>query len=260
MRGRSARASGTRKTVLLGVDRLDYTKGIRHRIKAFGELVEDGRIAVEDATLVQVASPSASGRHVRGAPRRDRADGGPGSTATSGSSGTSRSRTCTTGTRVRRWWRSTWPPDIMLVTALRDGMNLVAKEYVAARFDNDGVLILSEFAGAADELKQAVIVKPARHRRAEGTPSSARSRCSAAKRSTRMRALRKRVRDNDVARWSRSFLEALDRHAPRNAQIDPSAVDPKDQHREAQTDNMSIFDQDAQTARAAEDTREARDA
>ena len=50
--------------------------------------------------------------------------------------------------------------DVMLVTALRDGMNLVAKEYVATRFDNDGVLVLSEFAGAADELKQALLVNP----------------------------------------------------------------------------------------------------
>ena len=50
--------------------------------------------------------------------------------------------------------------DIMLVTALRDGMNLVAKEYVATRVDDDGVLVLSEFAGAADELKQALLVNP----------------------------------------------------------------------------------------------------
>jgi len=74
-----------------------------------------------------------------------------------------------------------------------------------------------------------------------------------------MRALRKRVRDNDVARWSRSFLEALDRHAPRSSRIDPSA-DGGERHREAEDDGMSIFDQDAQRARAAEDTREARDA
>ena len=50
--------------------------------------------------------------------------------------------------------------DVMLVTALRDGMNLVAKEYVAARTDNDGALVLSEFAGAADELKQALLINP----------------------------------------------------------------------------------------------------
>ena len=75
-----------------------------------------------------------------------------------------------------------------------------------------------------------------------------------------MRALRKRVKDNDVARWSRSFLEALDRHAPKGAQIDPESIEQGEPHREAQTDGTSIFDQDAQKARAAEDTREDRDA
>ena len=50
--------------------------------------------------------------------------------------------------------------DVMLVTPLRDGMNLVAKEYVACRHDDDGALVLSEFAGAADELRQALLVNP----------------------------------------------------------------------------------------------------
>ncbi len=149
--------------------------------------------------------------------------------------------------------------DVMLVTALRDGMNLVAKEYIATRFDNDGVLILSEFTGAADELKQAVIVNP--HDIGALKDSIQRAiEMPRRERSTRMRALRKRVRENDVARWSRSFLEALDRHAPRSSRIDPSAVDGGERHREAEDDRMSIFDQDAQTARAAEDTREARGA
>ena len=60
----------------------------------------------------------------------------------------------------------------MLVTPLRDGMNLVAKEYVACRLDDTGVLVLSEFTGAADELTEAFIVNPLRHRRAQPTPSS----------------------------------------------------------------------------------------
>ena len=75
-RAREIRAGlGNPKTVMLGVDRLDYTKGIRHRIKAFGELLEDGRLRVEDATLVQVASPSRERVETyKHAPRRDRAD------------------------------------------------------------------------------------------------------------------------------------------------------------------------------------------
>jgi trehalose 6-phosphate synthase len=99
--------------------------------------------------------------------------------------------------------------DVMLVTALRDGMNLVAKEYVASRIDNRGVLVLSEFAGAADELPSAIRINPhdidgmkdAIMRAIEMTP---------AEQGRRMRALRKRVLDYDVGRWSRSFLDALD--------------------------------------------------
>jgi trehalose 6-phosphate synthase len=99
--------------------------------------------------------------------------------------------------------------DVMLVTALRDGMNLVAKEYVASRIDNRGVLVLSEFAGAADELPSAIRINP--HdidgmkdsiMRAIEMPSAEQGR--------RMRALRKKVIESDVARWSRSFLDALD--------------------------------------------------
>jgi trehalose 6-phosphate synthase len=250
---------GNPKTVLLGVDRLDYTKGIRHRIKAFGELVEDGRLAVEDAALIQVASPSRE-RVDTYRMLRDEIELTVG--RINGDLGV-------IGHQPISYLHHGYPreemvalylaADIMLVTALRDGMNLVAKEYVASRFDNDGVLILSEFAGAADELKQAVIVNP--HDIGALKDSIQRAiEMPRRERSTRMRALRKRVRDNDVARWSRSFLEALDRHAPKSAQIDPEAADQGEPHREAPTDGTSIFDQDAQTARAAEDTREDRDA
>ncbi len=99
--------------------------------------------------------------------------------------------------------------DVMLVTALRDGMNLVAKEYVASRIDNRGVLVLSEFAGAADELGSALRINP--HdidalkdeivRAIEMTP---------AEQGRRMRALRKRVAEHTVDDWSRDFLAALD--------------------------------------------------
>ena len=70
--------------------------------------------------------------------------------------------------RARRWRRCTSPPTSMLVTSLRDGMNLVAKEYVACRFEETGALVLSEFTGAADELGGGVPRQPARHRRAQG--------------------------------------------------------------------------------------------
>jgi trehalose 6-phosphate synthase len=98
--------------------------------------------------------------------------------------------------------------DIMLVTALRDGMNLVAKEYVAARFDDDGVLVLSEFAGASDELKRALRINP---HDIDGLKETILQAIAMPKRerSARMRSLRKRVLEYDVARWSTTFLSTL---------------------------------------------------
>jgi len=98
--------------------------------------------------------------------------------------------------------------DVMLVTPLRDGMNLVAKEYIACRYDETGALVLSEFTGAADELGSAFIVNPhdieglkdAIVRAATISPREARRR---------MRSMRRRVRDHDVAHWAATFLDAL---------------------------------------------------
>jgi trehalose 6-phosphate synthase len=106
--------------------------------------------------------------------------------------------------------------DIMLVTSLRDGMNLVAKEYVATRTDNRGVLLLSEFTGAADELTSAILINPhdiegvkdAIMRAVDMTP---------AEQGRRMRSLRKRVLEHDVAAWSRDFLDALAQARKANA-------------------------------------------
>jgi trehalose-6-phosphate synthase len=98
--------------------------------------------------------------------------------------------------------------DVMLVTALRDGMNLVAKEYVACRFDEDGVLILSEFAGASDELTKALLINP--HNIDELKEAILQAiQMPRQERVARMRALRRRVKSNDVAKWSSAFLEEL---------------------------------------------------
>ncbi len=200
---------GNPRKILLGVDRLDYTKGIRHRLKAFGELLEDGRIDVEDVTLVQVASPSRE-RVEAYMQLRDEIE------LTVGRVNGDRD---TMGHTAIRYLHQAFPreemaalfraADVMLVTALRDGMNLVAKEYVATRTDNRGVLVLSEFAGAADELSSAIRINPhdidgmkeAIMRAIEMPP---------AEQGRRMRALRKKVLENDVATWSQSFLQALD--------------------------------------------------
>jgi alpha,alpha-trehalose-phosphate synthase [UDP-forming] len=199
---------GNPKTVILGVDRLDYTKGIGHRLKAYAELLEDGRLKVEDVTLVQVASPSRERVETYRLLRDDieltvgRINGDFG----------------TIGHQAVNYLHHGFPrdemaalylaADVMLVTALRDGMNLVAKEYVAARSDEDGVLVLSEFAGAADELKTSLRINP---HDIDGLKDAIMQAVEMprAERRKRMRALRKRVRENDVGHWSREFLHTL---------------------------------------------------
>ncbi|MFJ4164597.1 trehalose-6-phosphate synthase [Microbacterium sp. NPDC089698] len=200
---------GSPKKILLGVDRLDYTKGIRHRIKAFGELLDEGRISVEDVTLVQVASPSRE-RVDAYVQLRDEIE-----LAVARINGDHDTMDHT----AIRYLHQGFPreemvalylaADAMLVTALRDGMNLVAKEYVATRGDQRGVLVLSEFTGAADELRQAVLVNP---HDIEGLKDAIMQAVEMPPReqSRRMRALRKRVLENDVNAWSRDFLAALE--------------------------------------------------
>jgi trehalose 6-phosphate synthase len=98
--------------------------------------------------------------------------------------------------------------DVMVVTPLRDGMNLVAKEYVAARQDNSGVLVLSEFAGAARELRQALLVNP---RDIDGMVETLKRGLTLPRKDARMRMsiLRMIVRRHDVYDWANSFFEAL---------------------------------------------------
>jgi trehalose-6-phosphate synthase len=102
---------------------------------------------------------------------------------------------------------------VMLVTPLRDGMNLVAKEYVASRTDRDGVLVLSEFAGAADELPEAVSVNP--YAIDDMADAFARAlSMGAVERRQRMDALRRSVSARDVRWWSSAFLRDLDAASP----------------------------------------------
>lgn len=209
-RAREIRESlGNPRTILFGVDRLDYTKGIMHRLKAYGELLAEHRLDVEDVTLVQVASPSRE-RVAAYMQLRDEIE------LTVGRINGDHD---TVGHTAIRYLHHSYPreemvalylaADVMLVTALRDGMNLVAKEYVASRIDGRGALVLSEFTGAADELAQAVKVNP---HDIEGLKDAIMTavQMPPAEQARRMRALRRRVRDHDVADWSRRFLTDLD--------------------------------------------------
>jgi trehalose 6-phosphate synthase len=177
-------------------------------MKAYGELLDEGGLSVEDVTLVQVASPSRE-RVAAYIQLREEIE------LTVGRINGDHD---TMDHTAIRYLHQAYPreemvalylaADVMLVTALRDGMNLVAKEYVASRVDNRGVLLLSEFAGAADELGSAIRINP---HDIGGLKESIMRAVSmpAAEQGRRMRALRRRVLEHTVADWSRDFLEAL---------------------------------------------------
>jgi trehalose 6-phosphate synthase len=199
---------GNPKTIMLGVDRLDYTKGIGHRLKAFGELLAEGALKVEDVTLVQVANPSRE-RVAAYMQLRDEIELTVG--RINGDFGTISHQAISYhhhGYPREEMVALYLAADVMLVTALRDGMNLVAKEYCAARFDNDGVLILSEFTGAWDELKRSLRINP---HDIDGMKDAILKAISMpkAERVSRMRTLRKRVLENNVQKWSSEFLAVL---------------------------------------------------
>ena len=206
------RELGNPRHILLGVDRLDYTKGIGHRLKAYEELLADGLIQVEDAALIQVASPSRE-RVEQYRLLREEVEGAVG--RINGTYDTIKNTAI-------RYLHHSYPveemvalylaADVMLVTALRDGMNLVAKEYVAARTGNRGALVLSEFAGAADTLRQAILVNP---HDIDGLKSAIRGALdmSASEATRRMRTMRRQVLQNDVERWSKAFLSELQKGA-----------------------------------------------
>jgi len=199
---------GDPDTVLLGVDRLDYTKGIRHRLKAYEELLTDGVLGPPSTVLVQVATPSRE-RVAAYIELREqvevtvgRANGDYGHL---GSPAIHYLHQMHGREEMAALYLAS---DIMLVTPLRDGMNLVAKEYVTCRYDEGGALVLSEFTGAAGELDRAFICNPHDIVGLKATILQALSADPRDKR-RRMRAMRRKVLDNDVRRWADSFLAAL---------------------------------------------------
>ena len=194
--------------ILLGVDRLDYTKGIPERLRAYRKFLEDFPEWRGKVVLIQVAVPS-----------RERVP---------------------RYTRLRRevdeligeingdWSTPNWSPitylrrnlpqadlaalyasaDVALVTPLRDGLNLVAKEYVACKSSGDGVLVLSEFAGAAAEMGEALQVNPYDEESLSSTIARALSLSETEKRD-RMMALYRRVHKNNVFAWGDRFIKNL---------------------------------------------------
>jgi trehalose 6-phosphate synthase/phosphatase len=194
--------------IFVGIDRLDYTKGIPRRLLAFEKLLEDHPELHERVRLVQVAVPSRTKVDAY-QELRQQVDALVG--RLNGAFGRAR------WTPVHYLYRSLSDvevaalyraADVMLVTPVRDGMNLVAKEFVASRTDEDGVLVLSEFAGAASELAEALQLNPYDVDRAAEVYYQALT-LPPAERRVRMQGLRRRVLFYDVHRWARTFLETL---------------------------------------------------
>lgn len=196
------------KTLVLGVDRLDYTKGVPERLKSFRLLLQRFPELRGQITLVQVVVPSRED-----IPRYKDL----------------RSDLELLVSRINgEFTQPGWVPihymhrnlgrdellayyraaDIALITPLRDGMNLVAKEFCAAQADERGVLIVSEFAGASQDLRHgAILVNPNDFAGVAQAMYDA-TKMSQDEKRTRMRLLREIVRDHNVQRWAQSFLQA----------------------------------------------------
>jgi trehalose 6-phosphate synthase/phosphatase len=196
--------------LLVGIDRLDYTKGIPRRLLAFERLLKDHPELHGHIRLVQVAVPSRTGVDAY-AEFRNQVDALVG--RINGQFGSPDWVPVyyiyrgLTEDHVTALYRAA---DVMLVTPIRDGMNLIAKEFIAARSDNLGVLVLSEFAGAAAELAEAIHVNP------YDTEGMAQAFARAlempeAEQRTRMATLRQRVFSYDVHWWASTFLQEQER-------------------------------------------------
>ena len=208
-RARDLRARlGQPQTVLLGVDRLDYTKGIDVRLRAFMELLAEGRLRSSHVTMIQVAQPSRDNVdayiNLRG--RVEQLVG-----EINGDHGR-------VGFPVVHYIHQTQnfielmslyrAADVMLVTPFADGMNLVAKEYVATRYDDTGALVLSQFAGTAQELTDALVVNPYDLNAMKDAIATAVDMPHTEKQK-RMQALREAVSGNTASDWAAGFLERL---------------------------------------------------
>ncbi|QFZ16392.1 alpha,alpha-trehalose-phosphate synthase (UDP-forming) [Saccharothrix syringae] len=199
---------GNPKKILLGVDRLDYTKGIDVRLRALYELLADGRVDPTEVTMVQLATPSRE-RVEHYKQMRSEIEQ---------IVGRINGEFSTVGHPIVHYLHQSVDrreltafmsaADVMVVTPVRDGMNLVCKEYVATRYDLGGALVLSEFAGAAAELTSAFLVNP---HDLDGVKNALEAALTLdpAEGRRRMRALRRQVLTHDVDRWARSFLDAL---------------------------------------------------
>jgi trehalose 6-phosphate synthase/phosphatase len=203
----AARGARGSVRVVLGVDRLDYTKGLPEKIRAFERLLELHPEHRERIVLLQIAEPTRGAVAEYQRLKREVEE----------LVGRVNGRFGTSGWAPVHYLHRHFDPealaqlyrdaDVALVTPLRDGMNLVAKEFVACQVSEPGVLVLSELAGAAESMHEAIHVNPyhcdsvaeSLHQALELDP---------AERTARMRALQRRERRGNVHAWLDSFLDA----------------------------------------------------
>jgi len=196
------------RKVLLAVDRLDYTKGIPERLRAYAHLLRSSPGLKEKVVLIQIAVPTREAIDTYQDLRTEvnRLVG-----EINGKLGTPDwtplvyiNRSIEKSELVGLYKLA----DVCWIGSLRDGMNLVAKEYVACKPEGDGVLVLSEFAGAAAEMGEALLINPFDENRTAETIARALA-LDEQERRLRMTALHKRVLRNDVFHWGDRFLVAL---------------------------------------------------
>lgn len=209
---------GAGRKIILSIDRLDYSKGIPERLRAFDLFLRENPQVKDKAVLILVAVPSRT-EVSRYKMLKNEVDNLVGSI--NGRHGT------IAWNPIHYMYRSFGfeelislylAADVLFLTPLRDGMNLIAKEYVAARQDRTGVLILGEMAGTAQELSEAVIINPndlqATSRALETALAMTR-----AEQKKRMATMQSRLRRYDIGRWTADFMERLDEVKARQAKM-----------------------------------------
>lgn len=203
-RAQAIRAAAGTPYLVLGVDRIDYTKGIPERLEAIGLFLKTHPEYRRRVTFLQIGVPSRSEVPDYQQVRRtvEEAVGRLNGLYAEGWQMPVRyqARSLSQEELVAHYLAA----DVALVTPLRDGLNLVAKEYVAARADEGGVLVLSPFAGAAAQLPEAVIANPYEPGELAAGIWQAIT-MPAAEKAVRMRALRRRVREQDLRWWWESL-------------------------------------------------------
>ena len=205
---------------ILSIDRMDYTKGIENRIRAFEYFLKYNPRMIGQVRLLMVAVPSRTNVQQYQKLKRDIDE----------LVGRVNSKYATLGWSPIQYFYRSFPfeslielytsCDIALITPIRDGMNLVAKEYVMARTGGTGVLILSEMTGAAKELAEALLINPTSYQQISDALTQA-LEMPEAKQEKRLQRMQERLLKYNVNHWAQEFISDLQQTANRETRIEP---------------------------------------